>query len=89
MRGAGAARAVSRGGRRGCGDGSPRAARGKLTFAVVLRLARVLGALRSGAVPVVVEGALDVIAVTTAGAGRYVGVAPCGTALTGAKWLDT
>ncbi len=33
--------------------------------------------------PVIVEGPLDAIAVTEAGAGKYVGVAPCGTALTG------
>ena len=41
------------------------------------------GALASGARPVIVEGPLDAIAVTTAGHGRYAGVAPCGTALTG------
>jgi DNA primase len=39
-------------------------------------------ALAQGARPVIVEGPLDAIAVTTAGQGRYVGVAPCGTALT-------
>jgi len=39
-------------------------------------------ALAGGARPVLVEGALDAIAVTCAGAGRYVGVAPSGTALT-------
>ena len=39
-------------------------------------------ALASGARPVIVEGPLDAIAVTTAGQGRYAGVAPCGTALT-------
>jgi DNA primase len=37
-------------------------------------------ALASGARPVIVEGPLDAIAVTTAGDGRYVGVAACGTA---------
>ncbi len=41
--------------------------------------------LAAGARPVLVEGALDAIAVTTAGAGRYVGLAPSGTALTGAQ----
>lgn len=39
-------------------------------------------ALAGGARPVIVEGPLDAIAVTTAGDGRYAGVAPCGTALT-------
>ena len=35
-----------------------------------------------GARPVIVEGPLDAIAVTTAGHGMHIGVAPCGTALT-------
>ena len=35
-----------------------------------------------GAVPVIVEGPMDAIAVTLASAGRYVGVAPLGTSLT-------
>ena len=39
-------------------------------------------ALARGARPVLVEGPLDAIAVTTAGHGHYVGVAPCGTAFT-------
>jgi DNA primase len=39
-------------------------------------------ALASGAVPVITEGPFDAIAVTIAGAGRYAGLAPCGTALT-------
>ncbi len=39
-------------------------------------------ALAAGARPVLVEGALDAIAVTTASGGRHVGVAPSGTALT-------
>lgn len=38
--------------------------------------------LNAGARPVVVEGPLDAIAVTTAGWQRFAGVAPCGTALT-------
>ena len=38
--------------------------------------------LASGAHPVIVEGPFDAIAVTTAGHGRYAGLAPCGTALT-------
>jgi DNA primase len=48
-------------------------------------------ALATGARPVLVEGPLDAIAVTSAGDGRYVGVAPCGTALTAAQVaaLDT
>jgi DNA primase len=39
-------------------------------------------ALANGARPVIVEGPLDAIAVSTAGDGRYAGLAPCGTALT-------
>ena len=38
--------------------------------------------LRNGAAPVLVEGPIDALAVTLAGRGRYVGVAPLGTALT-------
>ena len=38
--------------------------------------------LAAGAVPVIVEGPMDAIAVTIAAAGRYVGVAPLGTSLT-------
>lgn len=38
--------------------------------------------LTSGAVPVLVEGPLDAIAVTSAGQGLYAGIASCGTALT-------
>ncbi|MFN8085244.1 MAG: MobF family relaxase [Dermatophilaceae bacterium] len=38
--------------------------------------------LAAGATPVLVEGPLDAVAVTLAGRGRYVGVAPLGTALT-------
>jgi DNA primase len=39
-------------------------------------------ALEAGATPVLVEGFFDAIAVTLAGAGLYVGVAPLGTSLT-------
>jgi DNA primase len=39
-------------------------------------------ALAAGARPVIVEGPFDAIAVTTAGQGRFAGVAPCGTAIT-------
>src|SRR5260370_28912747 len=39
-------------------------------------------ALAQGAVPVIVEGPLDVIAVACCGHGDYAPVAPCGTALT-------
>lgn len=39
-------------------------------------------ALAHGAVPVVVEGPFDAIAVSAAAPGRYAGLAPCGTALT-------
>jgi DNA primase len=38
--------------------------------------------LAAGAIPVIVEGPMDAIAVTLATGGRYVGVAPLGTALT-------
>jgi DNA primase len=38
--------------------------------------------LTQGAIPVIVEGPIDAIAVTIATQGRYVGVAPLGTALT-------
>jgi len=38
--------------------------------------------LAAGAIPVIVEGPIDAIAVTLATDGRYVGVAPLGTALT-------
>lgn len=41
-----------------------------------------LPVLSAGAVPVIVEGPVDAMAVTTAGSGRYVGVAPFGTAFT-------
>lgn len=39
-------------------------------------------ALAHGAVPVIVEGPFDAIAISAASAGRYAGLAPCGTALT-------
>lgn len=45
-------------------------------------LADGLAALRAGATPVLVEGPFDALAVTAAGAGKYVGLAPCGTAFT-------
>ncbi|NAZ84632.1 toprim domain-containing protein [Kineococcus indalonis] len=45
---------------------------------------RVRAALADGAVPVLVEGSVDALAVTAAGRGRHVGIAPCGTALTAA-----
>jgi DNA primase len=38
--------------------------------------------LARGAIPVIAEGPFDAIAITLAGRGRYVGLAPCGTALT-------
>lgn len=38
--------------------------------------------LDEGAVPVIVEGPMDAVAVTLASAGRYLGVAPLGTSLT-------
>jgi DNA primase len=38
--------------------------------------------LSNGAIPVIVEGPVDAIAVTLAGQGRYIGVAPLGTSLT-------
>jgi DNA primase len=50
---------------------------------VLLGLAEGRRFLEQGAQPVLVEGPMDAIAVSIAGPGRYVGVAPCGTALTG------
>lgn len=44
-----------------------------------------LSALSAGAVPVIVEGPVDAMAVTVAGGGRYAGVAPCGTAFTASQ----
>lgn len=41
--------------------------------------------LAAGAVPVLVEGPLDAVAVTAAAGGRHVGIAPCGTALTASQ----
>ena len=38
--------------------------------------------LSAGAIPVIVEGPMDAIAVTLASRGRYIGVAPLGTSLT-------
>jgi DNA primase catalytic core len=38
--------------------------------------------LSAGGVPVIVEGPMDAIAVTLAGGGRYIGIAPLGTSLT-------
>jgi DNA primase len=49
---------------------------------VLFGLWQARNALASGAQPVIVEGPFDAIAVTAAGQGRHVGVAPCGTALT-------
>jgi DNA primase catalytic core len=49
---------------------------------VLLGVAEERELLNAGATPVIVEGALDAYAVTTATDGRYVGVAPSGTALT-------
>jgi DNA primase catalytic core len=42
----------------------------------------VAGSLEAGQTPVLVEGPMDAIAVTLAGGGRHVGVAPLGTSLT-------
>jgi DNA primase catalytic core len=41
--------------------------------------------LATGAVPVIVEGPLDALAVTLAGEGDYIGIAPLGTAFTDAQ----
>ncbi len=49
---------------------------------VLMGLAENAEALRAGAIPVIVEGRADVAAVTAAGQGRIVGLAPGGTALT-------
>jgi DNA primase len=49
---------------------------------ILFGLAEARDPLATAARPVIVEGPLDAIAVTTAGDGKYVGLAPCGTALT-------
>jgi DNA primase len=69
------------------GDVAPKYLNGRQTDLyrkgeVLFGLAEGRRALAGGARPVIVEGPLDAIAVTEAGDGRYVGVAPCGTALT-------
>ncbi len=48
-------------------------------------LAEHAGTLAAGSVPVIVEGPVDALAVTVSGAGRYIGVAPLGTAFTDAQ----
>lgn len=48
----------------------------------LLGVAEHAAALRTGAVPVLVEGPFDAIAVSAAGTDQFVGVACCGTALT-------
>jgi DNA primase len=50
---------------------------------ILAGLAEGRGRLASGARPVLVEGPLDAIAVSIAAPAQYVGIAPCGTALTG------
>ena len=49
---------------------------------VLYGLAENRRALEAGATPVLCEGTFDALAVTLSGAGRYVGLAPSGTALT-------
>lgn len=56
--------------------GTPLFAKGDQLYGLVPEL------LDKGATPVLVEGPMDAHAVTLAGAGQYVGVAPLGTALT-------
>lgn len=53
--------------------------------AVLVGLSESADELAGGAIPVRVEGPMDAIAVTLAGRGRFVGVAPMGTALTDAQ----
>lgn len=55
---------------------------------LMLGLAEQAAELRLGARPVVVEGAFDAMALTEAGEGRYVGVAPSGTAVTGPQMRE-
>jgi DNA primase len=52
---------------------------------VLAGLAEGRPALQAGAQPVLVEGPLDAIAVSIAAPGRFTGVTPCGTALTGVQ----
>ncbi len=49
---------------------------------ILFGLAEQTDVLREGAIPVLVEGPMDALAVTLAGAGRAVGIAPMGTSLT-------
>lgn len=51
----------------------------EVLYGLTPQVRRLLG---TGAVPVLVEGPTDALAITLAGAGRYVGIASCGTALT-------
>ncbi|NIZ91760.1 toprim domain-containing protein [Kineococcus rubinsiae] len=51
----------------------------EVLYGLTPQVRRLLGA---GALPVLVEGPTDALAITLAGAGSYVGIASCGTALT-------
>jgi len=51
----------------------------EVLYGLTPQVRRLLG---TGAVPVLAEGPTDALAITLAGAGRYVGIASCGTALT-------
>jgi DNA primase len=73
--------------RPGAADGVPKylnspKAGGYNKGSLLFGLARARPALARGAVPVIVEGPFDAIAVTHADPGRHAGLAPCGTALT-------
>jgi DNA primase len=72
---------------RNAGDGVPKYLNSPATSLydkseVLFGLWEARGALEGGARPVIVEGPLDAMAVSIAGEGRFVGIAPCGTALT-------
>ena len=71
----------------GAGDGVPKYLNSPETAgyrkgSLLFGLARARQALAHGAVPVIVEGPFDAIAVTLADPSAHAGLAPCGTALT-------
>ena len=73
--------------RPGAGDGVPKYLNSPETAgfrkgSLLFGLHRACPALAQGAIPVIVEGPFDTIAVNLADPGRHAGLAPCGTALT-------
>jgi DNA primase catalytic core len=73
--------------RPGCGPATPKYLNSPETILykkgdLLFGLWEAHGALNAGAVPVIVEGPFDAIAVTMSADGSHAGLAPCGTALT-------